>query len=183
MSRSEAFDATDSSFYDLEYVISMEYRYFSFAHGTRVQSMLSFIGDLGSKTLLDVGGGGGHFAHLLAEEGARVLVVDYSEAAIEFGRQRFPNLEFLQLPVYELGTLKEQFDIVTCTDLIEHLDRPSVMLEEVHKVLKEDGEFFVATDNLSSPFMRISWLSSLDVRLRRWTKAGSDFDMIKRVER
>jgi len=182
MSKSVEFDARDSSFYDLEYFISMEYRYFSFAHRTRVQSILSFIGDLDSKDVLDIGGGGGYFAHRMARQGARVLVVDYSEAAIDFGHQRFPNLEFLQLPVHQLGTLKEQFDIVTCIDVIEHLDRPRVMLQEVHDVLKEGGVFYVATDNLSSPFVRKSWLSFLDVKLRRWTKEGSDFDMIKRVE-
>lgn len=181
--RTMEFDASDSRFYDHEYFISMEYRYFSFAHRTRVRSIMSFIRDLSSKDVLDIGGGGGYFAHLMAERGARVFVVDYSEAAIDFGRLRFPDLEFLQLPVYELGTLRKHFDIVTCIDVIEHLDRPRVMLQEVHKVLKEDGAFYVATDNLSSPFVRISLLSSMDFRLRKWTKEGSDFDMIKRVER
>jgi 2-polyprenyl-3-methyl-5-hydroxy-6-metoxy-1,4-benzoquinol methylase len=173
----------DSSFYDLEYFISLEYRYLSYAHRSRVRNILDFLGNLDSKAVLDIGGGHGFFAYQMQQTGADVQVVDYSRAAVSFGSHRYPGLRFTHLSVYELPQLGREFDVVTCFDVIEHLDDPERMLKAVHTVLKPNGKFYIATDNDDSPFKRNRWLAALSRRLRRWSQEGRDYEMIKRVER
>ncbi|MFQ6029897.1 MAG: class I SAM-dependent methyltransferase [Dehalococcoidia bacterium] len=177
------YDPEESAFYDIEYFLSMEYRYFSRAHGSRVHNLLASMGDLSGKYVLDVGGGSGHLAYLMQNRGARVHVTDYAEAAVNWGRQRFPDLCFTRIEVYDLPRLNEQYDVVTCFDLIEHLNRPDKALQAMRAVLRPDGKLFIATDNHASPFHRNRWLMGLDALLRPWSIQGRDYDMIKRVER
>ena len=60
------FDESNSDFYDLEYFISMEYRYLSGAHSEKPKHVLKILGDLNGKKVLDVGCGGGFFANEFA---------------------------------------------------------------------------------------------------------------------
>lgn len=57
------FKEENSDFYDLKYYISLEYRYFSGAHGSKVRNILSLMDDVKGKKCLDVGCGGG-FLHI-----------------------------------------------------------------------------------------------------------------------
>ena len=177
-----SFRPEDPAFYDFEYFLSLEYRYFSHAHRSRVRNLLEFVGDVNGKSVLDVGGGGGFFAYLLSQRGADVCLVDYSEAAVAFARSRFPELKVVQMSAYELDTLGERYDVVVCFDVIEHLDRPKDMLEAVKDVLVSDGRFYIATDNESSPFNTVRLLSYLERLGRHLSIEGRDYNMIKRVE-
>jgi len=177
-----SFRPEDSAFYDFEYFLSLEYRYFSYAHRSRIRNLLEFVGDVNGKRVLDVGGGGGVFAYLLSKRGGDVCLVDYSEAAIAFARSRFPGLRAIQMSAYELDTLIERYDVVICFDVIEHLDRLQDMLEAVKEVLVSDGRFYVATDNESSPFKTVRLLSCLERFGRYFSMEGRDYNMIKRVE-
>lgn len=176
------YDPENSEFYDLEYFLSMEYRYFSNAHRSKVHHTISFLGDTRGKRILDIGGGGGFLAHLLTQCGAIVQVIDYSKAAIQFGTSRFPHIKFMQLSAYELNNLKNHYDIITCFDVIEHLDKPQQFLKQVQSVLLDDGCFYISTDNIASPFICNGFLAKLDHVLCRRTREGRDYEMIKRVE-
>lgn len=44
----------------------------------------------------------------------------------------------------------EKFDIITASQVVEHLQEPSVLLEEIHRVLKSTGYAIISTPNLAS---------------------------------
>ena len=173
----------DSHFYDIEYYLSLEYRYFSFAHRSRVRSILSCLGDIAGKRILDIGGGAGYLAYEMQKRGGEVYVTDFSEAAISWGKARFPSLDFKLASVAELSSISERFDIVTAFDVIEHLESPASLLNTAKNALKPEGRLFISTDNMSSPFYVSPLLSRLDSFLIRFGKEGRDYAMIKRVEK
>ena len=85
-----SFRADDSEFYDFEYFLSLEYRYFSRAHRSRVRNLLEFMGDVKGKKILDMGGGGGFIAYMLSDRGAHVCLADFSEAAVDLPPRTSP---------------------------------------------------------------------------------------------
>lgn len=180
--QSGAFDPEREGFYDLEYFLSMEYRYFSKAHRSRVKNLLELVGAVDGKRVLDLGGGGGFFAHQLALRGGQVHLVDYSKSAVAFATTRFPKLEVTLKSLYDADQLGREYDLVTCFDVIEHLADPARLLSAVRQVLVPDGRFYLATDNESSPFQTNRWLAMLAQASSHLTAEGRDFNMIKRVE-
>ena len=74
--------------------------------------------------ILDVGCGSGH---LLMEAkklfpAARLQGVDFSPEANRLARQISPGLSFDILSIFELEKLGRQFDLVLCTEVLEHLE-------------------------------------------------------------
>lgn len=177
-----SFRADDSEFYDFEYFLSLEYRYFSRAHRSRVRNLLEFMGDVKGKKILDMGGGGGFIAYMLSDRGAHVCLADFSEAAVAFAQSRFPQLKTVQISGYKLENLGAQYDLVICLDVIEHLERPKDILEAIRKVLLPDGRFYIATDNETSLFNSIPLLCLLAKLGSHLSSEGRDYNMIKRVE-
>ena len=127
------FDESNSEFYDLEYFLSMEYRYFSGAHGSKIRNILSSIGKVEGLRCLDVGCGGGYFTNELHKRGADIIGIDYSKYAIEFGRSRFPNLDLRVHSAYDLDSFSpNSFDIVMLIDTIEHIsDHQCIIAEKI----------------------------------------------------
>ena len=57
----------------------------------------------------------------------------------------------LQIPLYD-----DQFDLVICTELIEHVLEVRTLLKELNRVLKTGGRLLVTTPNLVSVWNRMS---------------------------
>lgn len=172
----------EPGFYDNEYYLSLEYRYFSFAHRSRILTLISALGDIANKKVLDIGGGAGYLAQQMQSKGAQVVVTDFSKSAIEWGKERFPSLDFKLLSIAELSSLNDRYDLITAFDVIEHLSKPEELLNTAKNLLKPDGKLFVSTDNVDSPFYTNKVFKKLDNALMRYGVEGQDYSMIKRVE-
>ena len=176
------FDEANSGFYDLEYQLSMEYRYLSGAHGSKVRNILSLIEKAKGLHCLDIGCGGGYFTNILHRRGADVIGIDYSEYAIKFGRSRFPNLDLRVHSAYELDSLgHSSFDLVTLLDTIEHLGDQQKVVSGIYGILKHDGLLVISTDIEDGPWSKppLSKLVSGSLRL---SAEGRAYRVIKRVE-
>ena len=79
-------------------------------------------GDLEYQTVLDVGCGQGTLLSELASLNpkARCHGADFSPAGLEMARRRMPGMTFFQLDL-EKGRLDQRFDLVVCTDVVEHI--------------------------------------------------------------
>lgn len=149
------FDERNSDFYDLEYFISMEYRYFSGAHGSRVRNVMAAVGDVRGQRVLDVGCGGGYFTNQLAERGAEVIGIDYARFGVQFGKNRYPGLDLRVHSALELHTFPESgFDVVTIFDAIEHISDQETLMRGIHHVLKPGGRVVISTDADDSAWMQ-----------------------------
>ncbi len=113
----------------------------------------SFVGDGAGKRALDIGCRDGYWAKRLEERG-------YAVSALDLEPQYQPALTHNVedgLP-YRDGS----FDMVWCTEVIEHLHKPEQLISEIERVLRPGGRAVLTTPNSGW------WLYGV-VRLWGWT--------------
>jgi tRNA (mo5U34)-methyltransferase len=99
--------------------------------------------DLRGKTVLDIGCNGGFFSMEMKRRGAdRVLGIDFDEDYL--AQARFAaeveglDIEFRRLSVYDVGLLRERFDIVFFIGVFYHLRHPLLALDLIHEHVARD---------------------------------------------
>ena len=100
--------------------------------------------------LLDVGCGDGALSGVLNSAlGMQVTGVDTSEKGLALAREMFARRglagEFKLVNGYETGFKDGSFDVVVCSDVVEHVDDPGAMLREIHRVLVPGGRLVITT--------------------------------------
>ena len=99
-------------------------------------------------TLLDVGCGGGLIAEPMTRLGAKVTGIDASEKNINVAKF---HAEQMNLKInYLCATpekLDEQFDVILCLEIIEHVADVDLFIKSCAKLLKKNGIIFFATLN------------------------------------
>ncbi|MDB5212944.1 MAG: putative SAM-dependent methyltransferase [Myxococcaceae bacterium] len=93
--------------------------------------------DLRGKTVLDIGCNAGFYSIEMKRRGAaRVLGIDRDEAYL--AQARFAarvtgvDIELRNMDVYEVGTLREKFDLVLFMGVLYHLRHPLLALDVIH---------------------------------------------------
>jgi O-antigen biosynthesis protein len=101
------------------------------------------------RRVLDLATGEGYGANLLAGTALMVtgLDIDYSATHHARSKYRKTNLEFVAASVTSLPFVDRSFDVVTCFEVIEHIEDHPALLSEVKRVLDENGLFIVSTPN------------------------------------
>jgi SAM-dependent methyltransferase len=102
------------------------------------------------REVLDAGCGAGYGAAMLAAAGAvRVTGVDVAPEAIDAARAgaAAANLEFVLGGLHELPFTDDAFDVVTCFEVIEHVERPDEALAELRRVLRPGGVLAISSPN------------------------------------
>jgi methionine biosynthesis protein MetW len=118
---------------------------------------------------LDVGcGDGGTSGTWLAGHSASYIGVDISSSAIEAARARGLDARLIT-DASELPFEEASFDLVTCTEVLEHLFEPQAAVKEMVRVLRPGGRLLVTVPNAAH------WRNRLDLALLgRWSGRGDD---------
>lgn len=99
--------------------------------------------------ILDVGCGTGNFSIKLAQIGCRVTAVDVSENMLQIARtkvkQKHLDISFHKMDAYDLQFAENNFDGVLSMAAFEFIDRPKCVLQEMMRVVKNDGQIVVGT--------------------------------------
>ncbi|MEO1053268.1 MAG: methyltransferase domain-containing protein [Bacteroidota bacterium] len=129
--------------------------YSRIADKKRLDFIAKVIGDnIGDKgRVLDVGCGNGIISLHLGHLGYDVQGIDVSEKAIEKAKaaNKFDNVSFKTLSAEELAASGETYDVIICSEVLEHLDQPGSLLEKLHESLKEGGKLIVTVPNGNGP--------------------------------
>ncbi len=91
-------------------------------------------------TMLDAGCGEGFGTGFLADRmpGTTVEGIDVSPGAIAYATERFgERVEYQVGSVYELPYPDDSFDLVLCSEVLEHLDRPEDAVRECARVARK----------------------------------------------
>jgi 2-polyprenyl-3-methyl-5-hydroxy-6-metoxy-1,4-benzoquinol methylase len=95
---------------------------------------------------LDVGTNMGFFLRNARSWGWDLYGVEPSPSLSEMARRYF-SLNVKTAFVEEAGFEENSFDVISMTDVFEHLPHPSETLKEVHRILKPDGILFIKVPN------------------------------------
>ena len=103
---------------------------------------------LKSGKLLDYGAGTGHFARLMEKRGWSVTAIEKNGKARELAHKEFG---FEMRPVEALSTIKDkELDVVTMWHVMEHVQEPDRMWDELHRILGDRGIAIIAVPNSAS---------------------------------
>ncbi|MBS1815941.1 MAG: TIGR04290 family methyltransferase [Acidobacteria bacterium] len=104
-------------------------------------------GDLTGKTVLDIGCNAGFYSLEMKRRGAeRVLGIDTDERYLRQARfaaeVEDAEVEFLQMPVWDIASLGEKFDLVIFMGVLYHLRHPLLALDLIHEHVARDMFLF-----------------------------------------
>jgi 2-polyprenyl-3-methyl-5-hydroxy-6-metoxy-1,4-benzoquinol methylase len=99
----------------------------------------------GVRSICDLGCGNGHIAGRLASLGYEVTGIDASRSGIQIAQRAYPNVTFVEALLDRELSGSKNFDLVISSDVIEHLYRPSDLLEAAFSLLKPSGHLLIGT--------------------------------------
>jgi len=108
--------------------------------------------NLTGKSLLDVGCGGGILSESLAKVGAKVTGLDLAEASLDIAnnhaKQNQLVIKYIKSSIEEHAKqVQQQYDIITCMELLEHVPYPNSIINACANLLKPQGKLFLSTIN------------------------------------
>jgi len=119
-----------------------------------------------AKNILDYGCGTGFNLELLRKFG-NVWGVDIEPLAIKYSQSRGFKRVILIDKEKRLPFRDNQFEIITCLDVLEHVDKPDYLLDEFNRILNKGGYLIVFV-----PAFPILWsrLDDYSHHLKRYTR-------------
>ena len=91
------------------------------------------------RNILDVGCGEGFSLALIQKSGiqAKLSGVDASQESLALGKKEFPHLDLSYGDIYSLKAKDASYDLVLCTEVLEHLKNPEKALRELRRVSRK----------------------------------------------
>jgi 2-polyprenyl-3-methyl-5-hydroxy-6-metoxy-1,4-benzoquinol methylase len=108
--------------------------------------------------LLDVGFGAGTILDCAADLGWEAHGIEVSKPAIE--KALLSNHQVFYGNLHEAGYPTDHFDVVTSSEILEHLDSPKDELREIWRILRPGGLLWATTPSgrgISSRLLGVHW--------------------------
>jgi 2-polyprenyl-3-methyl-5-hydroxy-6-metoxy-1,4-benzoquinol methylase len=123
-------------------------------------------------SILDVGCGEGFTLNRLRENkiGEKLEGIEYLQAAIDLGKKTYPDIKITKGTIYDLPYKTNSFDLVLCTEVLEHLNKPQDALKELVRVSKK----YLVISVPNEPFFMLAQL----IRGKNWSRFGNDIEHI-----
>lgn len=107
---------------------------------------------LAGKKVLDIGCGGGILAEAMARQSAEVTAIDMAAAPLEVARLHLlesdVSVDYQQMTAEQMAVQSpQQWDIVTCMELLEHVPNPASLVKACAQLVKPGGFVFLSTIN------------------------------------
>jgi ubiquinone/menaquinone biosynthesis C-methylase UbiE len=101
--------------------------------------LLEQVKKLKPDSILDVGAGEGFTLEMFRKNkiGKKIEGIEYMDDAFILAKQLHPKVSIKKGNIYELPYKRDSFDIVVCTEVLEHLDDPGKALQELKRVTKK----------------------------------------------
>jgi ubiquinone/menaquinone biosynthesis C-methylase UbiE len=158
--------------------------YFEACTAPENRFILSHLGDVNGKRLLDLGCGAGENSVYFALKGAHCTAADYSpgmvENALKLAAAYNVQIDGRTMNAMELDFPADTFDIVYAANLLHHLPEPLAALREIHRVLKPGGKLCFWDPLRHNPVINIYRRMATEVRTT--DERALDINITKFVE-
>ena len=159
------------------------------------RDIAKIISNLEFNSILDIGCGEGFLLSSMAPyiKGKRCCAIDIDENEVRDASHNLPFCELKQGSAYEIPYENGSFELVMCTEVLEHLEKPDLALKEIFRVSSK----FVLLSVPDEPLWRILNLARLAYpdswgntpgHINHWSSAGfcrftgSEFQLIKVIK-
>ena len=118
-----------------------------------------------SGRMLDIGCDGATLTEIVAEKckPTEVVGIDLAQESVAYSKKKRPDFQLAVAHAEQLPFGDATFDMVFCSEVLEHVDRPEKMLAEIRRCLKRDGYAIVEVPT-ETWFFKAIWLV--------WTRFG-----------
>lgn len=117
-----------------------------------------------SAEALEVGPGAGVYLPTLAALYERVTALEYEHAFVEHDRElvkQHPNLELVVGDIAQCGLRSGVFQLILCSEVIEHVREPEAAFRELHRLLAADGVLILTTPQRYSSLEQLARVAYL----------------------
>jgi len=105
---------------------------------------------------LDIGSGHGELIEILRSKLNLISsACDYTEKLMAL---KDVSVDVVDLNVEKIPYTDNQFQLVTCTEVLEHLEHYRETIREIHRILDTDGVFVLTTPNILNLKSRVRFL-------------------------
>lgn len=122
------------------------------------------------QTALEVGPGSGVYLQALQRSFDEVTAADIERAHLEHLIPRFPDVRFVGDDITKSSLDTETFELVLCSEVVEHIPDSLSALQGIHRVMKRGGTLILSTPQRYSPLELASKVAFLPgvVQVVRW---------------
>jgi len=120
-----------------------------FAHNNRLNAIINEIPKKHKLKILDAGCGEGHLIKRLYNEDKNNLYygIDITKIAIKKAKHRCPYATVKLCDLSKIDFNDAFFDVVICTEVLEHIHNYNIAIDELKRVLKLDGTIIITFPN------------------------------------
>ncbi len=115
---------------------------------TRLEFILNYQ-TIAKKKVLDVGCGGGILTEAMAQLNGELTGLDVEEETIEAAKVHAKKsrleINYVNCPIEDYEA--DEFDLVTCMEMLEHVKEPQLVIDHCARLLKPGGFLFLSTIN------------------------------------
>lgn len=103
---------------------------------------------LSGQKVIELGCGMSYFPQMAYLKGAISYGLDFSEQAISKLRDEFPNVNYIVGDALKTSFEDGFFDVVVSGEVIEHIEEPKRLVEEMNRICKPKGKIILSTPKL-----------------------------------
>lgn len=111
----------------------------------RIKSVMKYAD---GKSFVDVGCNAGFAVEAARTLGLDAYGIDIDEASVKAAREYFPKATFDSMSIQALAETGRKFDLIYCSEVIEHLPIVNDFVGSLYKILKEGGVLFLTTPDI-----------------------------------
>ncbi|MEK7091307.1 MAG: class I SAM-dependent methyltransferase [Patescibacteria group bacterium] len=122
-------------------------------------------------SVLDYGCGVGTLGLYLANQGNKVIGLDISPLAVKTANENSKLMSLNKLAkFYTIGSEKKiisskKFDLIICTEVLEHIKEDLNLLHSLNKKLKRNGKALITVPSKNSPLFKLGLARSFDKKV------------------
>ncbi|MBN2421509.1 class I SAM-dependent methyltransferase [Candidatus Woesearchaeota archaeon] len=114
------------------------------------ETVIKLVKKINPKKILDLGSGYGGLVEALAKNGFDVTASDLHPENF-----RLKHVNCVKINLNEKVSFPKKYDLITCTEVVEHLENPSNLFLSAHALLEKNGTLIVTTPNNQNWFSRL----------------------------
>ena len=140
-------------------------------HTNKLKNVLALINDH-PNSILDVGCASGWFLAQMSKRfpKAKCTGVDAYSQAIIYGRKKYKSIRLIESDAHNLPFADDSFDLIVCTEVLEHVLNPKGVLGEMLRVLKKQGTAIIEMDTGNLLFNTV-WFVWTNLKGKVWKDA------------